>query len=60
MWKFFEVSTDNGAKVVRKQSDVSLSREGKERKKTFNTTNLRKHLQSKHKQEFEKERIAND
>ena len=48
---------DDGTKVECKLCDISLSRGGKE-EKSFNTSNLRKHLQSKHEQEFEKEELT--
>lgn len=53
VWKFFELSKNDEAKVVCKLCEVSLSRGGKEGK-TFNTTNLRKHLHSK---QLEKEEL---
>lgn len=56
VWKFYTASKDDGAQVECKLCDISLSRGGKE-EKSFNTTNLRKHLQSKHKQELEKEQL---
>ena len=54
VWKFYDVSTSDSTKAVCQLCSTSVSRGGTSQK-TFNTTNLRKHLLSKHKNELNAE-----
>lgn len=52
VWKYFDIDENDESKVVCKECKKLLSRGGKDGK-SFNTTNLKKHLQSKHKEKNE-------
>ena len=54
VWKFFNVKATNAKKVICNLCSNEFSRGGSD-EKTCNTSNLRKHLQCKHKDELEKE-----
>ena len=52
-WKFFNVKATNAKKINCNLCNNEFAREGSD-EKTSNTSNLRKHLQCKHKDELEK------
>lgn len=47
VWKFYTIDSSDSSKAICKQCGVSVSRGGKSAK-SFTTSNLKKHLQSKH------------
>ena len=54
VWKFFNVKANNAKKVICNLCSNEFLRGGSD-EKTCSTSNLRKHLQCKHKDELEKE-----
>ncbi|XP_068250409.1 zinc finger BED domain-containing protein 4-like [Palaemon carinicauda] len=55
LWNYFEIDSSDGSKAICNYCNSSISRG----EKNFNTTNMKKHLQSKHKLLYDK-LIANE
>jgi hypothetical protein len=60
VWKYFIVSSADLSRVSCKICNTSLSRGGKGVKNSYNTSNLRKHLESMHENEFRELRQVED